>query len=324
MLDKRVFVTRQIPSAGIELLKKHFENVYVNMDERILTRKELTAEVRECAAILPMVNDTIDEDMINTCEKLKIIANFGVGYNNIALEAATKRGIMVTNTPDVLTDATSDLAWALLFSAARMIPQSDRYTRAGKFRGWQPLMLLGADITGKTLGVLGTGRIGTAFALKSVGFSMKVLYCDHKPNEQLEQKLGARKVDLETLLKESDFLSIHVFLTPDNIHLISGRELGMMKKTAILINTSRGPVIDEKALVKALRDGVIAGAGLDVFEDEPKLAPGLSGLENVVLAPHIGSATIGARTKMSIMAAKNIVAALKGETPPNLVNKELV
>ena len=208
MLDKRVFVTRQIPSAGIELLKKHFENVYVNMDERILTRKELTAEVRECAAILPMVNDTIDEDMINTCEKLKIIANFGVGYNNIALEAATKRGIMVTNTPDVLTDATSDLAWALLFSAARMIPQSDRYTRAGKFRGWQPLMLLGADITGKTLGVLGTGRIGTAFALKSVGFSMKVLYCDHKPNEQLEQKLGARKVDLETLLKESDFLSM--------------------------------------------------------------------------------------------------------------------
>ena len=324
MLDKRVFVTRQIPSAGIELLKKHFENVYVNMDERILTRKELTAEVRECAAILPMVNDTIDEDMINTCEKLKIIANFGVGYNNIALEAATKRGIMVTNTPDVLTDATSDLAWALLFSAARMIPQSDRYTRAGKFRGWQPLMLLGADITGKTLGVLGTGRIGTAFALKSVGFSMKVLYCDHKPNEQLEQKLGARKVDLETLLKESDFLSIHVFLAPENIHLISGRELGMMKRTAILINTSRGPVIDEKALVKALRDGVIAGAGLDVFEDEPKLAPGLSGLENVVLAPHIGSATIGARTKMSIMAAKNIVAALKGETPPNLVNKELV
>ena len=324
MLDKRVFITRQIPSAGIELLSNHLENVFVNKDERILTREELTAEVRKCDAVLPMVNDTMDEEIIKSGERLKIIANYGVGHNNVALEAATKRGIMVTNTPGVLTDATSDLAWALLFSTARMIPQSDQFTREGKFHGWQPMMFLGADITGKTLGILGAGRIGTSFALKSAGFSMRVLYCDHERSELLEQKVGAKKVDLETLLKESDFLSIHVFLAPENIHLIGSGELGMMKKSAILINTSRGPVIDEKALVKALRDEVIAGAGLDVFEDEPELAPGLSGLENVVLAPHIGSATIGARTKMSLMAAENIVAAFKGEIPPNLVNKELV
>ena len=232
---------------------------------------------------------------------------------------------MVTNTQGVLTDSTADMAWALLFSVCRRVVEGDRITRAGKFMGWAPLFLLGGDIVGKTLGIIGAGRIGTAMAMRSRGWCMKVLYTTHtNKNAVLEEMLGAQKVDLETLLRKSDFISIHTPLTEKTRHLIGVKEFAMMKKTAYLINTARGAVIDEAALVEALRKKVIAGAGLDVYEEEPKLKPGLAALENVVLAPHLGSATVESRNKMSVMAAENIIAVLKKQRPPHCLNPEVL
>ncbi|MBM4086523.1 MAG: D-glycerate dehydrogenase, partial [Planctomycetes bacterium] len=274
--------------------------------------------------VLCLLTDTIDAEVLDAAKGAKIFANYAVGFNNIDVKAATERGILITNTPGVLTDATADMAWALLFSAARRIVEGDKYTRAGKFKGWSPMLFLGGDITGKTLGIVGAGRIGAAMARRSVGFKMKVLYCDPTRNEELERELGAKQVDMPTLLKESDFVSVHVLLTPATRHLIGEKELGMMKPTGYLINTSRGPVVDEAALVKALEEKKIAGAGLDVYEDEPKLKPGLAKLPNAVIPPHIASATIWTRGKMAEMAATNLVAALKGERPPNLVNPEVL
>lgn len=246
-----------------------------------------------------------------------------VGYDNIDLPAATERGIPVSNTPGVLTDATADLAWALLFAVARRIVEADKFTRAGKFTAWGPMMFLGGDITGKTLGIVGAGRICTAVALRSRGFGMKVLYHDLVENARLKRELAARRVALEELLGESDFISLHVNMTSETRHLIGERELSLMKPTAYIINTSRGAVIDEEALVKALQSGRIAGAGLDVYEDEPRMKPGLLELDNVVLLPHIGSASIGTRTKMAVMAAENLLAMLKNERAPNCVNPEV-
>jgi lactate dehydrogenase-like 2-hydroxyacid dehydrogenase len=231
---------------------------------------------------------------------------------------------MITNTPGVLTDATADMAWALLFAVARRIAESDRYTRAGAFEGWGPMLFLGGDITGQTLGILGAGRIGTAMALRSVGFNMNVLYTDSVQNETLENTLGARRVHLDTLLTTSDFVSVHVPLTAETTHLVGARELALMKPTAYLINTSRGPVVDEEALVEALKARSIAGAGLDVYEHEPRVAPGLVELDSAVLAPHIASATIHTRTRMATMAAGNLIAGLEGKRPPNLVNAEVL
>jgi len=268
--------------------------------------------------------DKIDGEVFDAAKGAKVFANYAVGYDNIDVPAATERGIAITNTPGVLTDATSDMAWALLFSAARRTAESDKYTRAGKFKGWGPMLFLGGDISDRTLGIVGAGRIGTAFAKKSVGFRMKVLYADIRTNEELEKEVGAKKVDLDTLLKEADYVSIHVPLMPETIHLIGKREFGLMKKSAYLMNTSRGPVVDEKALAKALKAGEIAGAGLDVYEKEPEVAPELLQLDNVVLAPHLGSATIETRSKMATMAAGNLVAMLKGEEPPNIVNPEVL
>jgi lactate dehydrogenase-like 2-hydroxyacid dehydrogenase len=229
----------------------------------------------------------------------------------------------VSNTPGVLTETTAEMAWALLFSVARRIVEGDSYTRAGKFTGWAPLLMLGQDVTNKTLGIIGAGRIGTAFALKSKGFHMKILYVDDQRNEQLERELGAQKVELPTLLRESDYISLHVPLMKTTHHLISEKELKMMKKTAILINTSRGPVIDEHALIKALKEHWIFGAGLDVYEHEPAIPKELKTLQNVVLQPHTASGSIETRTKMAIMAAENMIAGLKGEIPPNCINKEV-
>ncbi|MBM4081170.1 MAG: D-glycerate dehydrogenase, partial [Planctomycetes bacterium] len=284
----------------------------------------LLKNVKGRDGVLCLLTDTIDAEVLDAAKGAKIFANYAVGFNNIDVKAATERGILITNTPGVLTDATADMAWALLFSAARRIVEGDKYTRAGKFKGWSPMLFLGGDITGKTLGIVGAGRIGAAMARRSVGFKMKVLYCDPTRNEELERELGAKQVDMPTLLKESDFVSVHVLLTPATRHLIGEKELGMMKPTAYLINTSRGPVVDEAALVKALEEKKIAGAGLDVYEDEPKLKPGLAKLPNAVIPPHIASATIWTRGKMAEMAATNLVAALKGERPPNLVNPEVL
>lgn len=319
-----VYVTRMLPDPAIELLKQHCD-VEINPDDRVLTREELIDKVRGRDAVLCLLTDTIDDEVFEAAgPQCKIFANYAVGYNNIDVTAATKRGIIITNTPGVLTDATADLAWALLFATARRIVESDKFMRSGQFKGWGPLMFLGADITGRTLGVIGAGRIGANFAKKAKGFDMTILYNDIAPNEAFEKETGAKFVDRETLLKESDFVSIHVPLTPQTKHLISDNELKMMKKSTILINTSRGPVVDEKALVKALKEGEIWGAGLDVFENEPEMEPGLAELDNVVVVPHIASATIETRTKMGLMAVNNILAVFRGENPPQIVNPEVL
>ena len=319
-----VYVTRMLPAEAIEKLQQHCD-VEINLDDRVLTREELLAKVQGRDAVLCLLTDNIDDEVLAAAgPQCKIFANYAVGYNNIDVAAATARRVIITNTPGVLTDATADLAWALLFSTARRIVESDTYTRAGKFEGWGPMLFLGRDITGKTLGIIGAGRIGANFAKKSKGFEMKLLYHDVQPNAQFEAETGATFVDFDTLLKESDFVSVHVPLMPSTKHLINERAFKLMKPTAILINSSRGPVVDEKALVTALRDGEIWGAGLDVYEDEPLLAPGLADLPNAVIVPHIASATIETRTKMGLMAVENILAVFNGETPPNCVNPEVL
>lgn len=324
-MSLNVFITRQIPEEGITLLKKFCQTVEVNPHDRSLTYDELLERVKGRDAILTMLSDRIDVRLLNEAKNLKVIANYAVGYDNIDVKAATARVIVVTNTPGVLTDSTADMAWALLFSITRRIIEGDRLTRASKFTGWAPMMLLGGDLVGKTLGIIGAGRIGTAMAMRSRGWNMRILYTTQSSrNAVLEEMFGAKRVDLETLLKESDFISIHAPLSEKTRHLIGPHEFSLMKRTAYLINTGRGAVIDEVALINALRNKQIAGAGLDVYEAEPKLKPGLAELDNVVLAPHLGSATVETRTKMSLMAAENIIAVLNRQKPPNCVNPEVL
>ncbi|NIR48939.1 D-glycerate dehydrogenase [candidate division KSB1 bacterium] len=322
--DFNVYVTRIIPEPGLEILRKNIGDVEINTNDHILSQDELLEKVKGRDALLPLLTDTIDGDVMDAAgEQLKIIANHAVGFDNIDVEAATKRGIMVTNTPGVLTEATSDHAWALLFASARRIVESDKFARAGKFTGWGPMMFLGGDITDRTLGIVGAGRIGSAVAEKARGFRMRVLYSDQVANSTLEKEVGARKVPFEELLKESDFVSVHVPLLDSTHHLFDDNAFKLMKKSAYLINTSRGPVVDEAALVRALKEGEIAGAGIDVFEEEPKIHPELIHLENVTITPHIASATIETRTKMATMAAQNLVDGLRGKRPTNLVNPEV-
>ncbi|WP_041076041.1 glyoxylate reductase [Thermotoga caldifontis] len=321
----KVFVTRQILPEGLNMLKEKFD-VEVSDYDGVIPRDVLLKKVRGVDALLCLLTDNIDAEVMDAAgPNLKIIANYAVGYNNIDVEAATKRGIMVTNTPGVLTETTADFAWALLMAIARRVVEADKFVRAGKFRGWEPMLLLGNDVYGATLGVVGFGRIGQAVARRALGFNMRVLYYDSKRvPEEIEKELKATFVDLPTLLKESDFVTLHVPLTKETYHLIGEKELKMMKKEAYLINTARGPVVDEKALVKALKEGWIKGAALDVFENEPEIEPELLTLDNVVLAPHIASGSYATRSKMSIMVAENIIKALNGEVPPNLVNPEVL
>jgi lactate dehydrogenase-like 2-hydroxyacid dehydrogenase len=318
----KIYVTRKIPQPGLDLLSKYHE-IDVNLEDRVLSKKEIIEGLKGKDGLLCLLTDNIDKEVISSEPNLKMIASYAVGYDNIDVKFATKLRIPVSNTPGVLTNATSEMAWALLFSVARRIVEADKFTRAGKFHGWDPMLMHGKDITGKTLGVVGTGRIGTSFALKSKGFDMKVLYVDKVKNKTLEKELNAKKVTFETLLKESDFISLHVPLIPATHHLIGEKQLKMMKKTAVLINTSRGPVLDEKALVEAIKEKLIFGAGLDVYEHEPKISKELLNLDNVVLQPHSASATTESREGMSVIAAENMVAGLKGEFPPNCVNPEV-
>ena len=318
----KIFVTRTIPKPGLDLLRKEF-TITVNSNDRVLTKEEIIHSIKGNDGLLCLLTDQIDREVIYAEPKLKMIASYAVGYDNIDISAATERGIPVSNTPGVLTDTTAELAWALLFSVTRRIVEGDTFVRAGKFRGWTPLLMLGQDVSNKTLGVIGAGRIGTAFALKSKGFDMKVIYTDEQRNEQLEREIGAKKVPLSDLLKESDFVSIHVPLMKRTHHLIGEKELKMMKKNAILLNTARGPIIDETALIKALKEHWIFGAGLDVYEHEPKIPEELKKLDNVILQPHTGSGTIETRTKMALIAAENLIEGLKGNIPPNCVNKEI-
>ena len=323
-MNWNVFVTRRIPQPGIDILSSHCAVVDINPHDRPLTHEELKKAVKGRDGILCLLTDAIDRDIIMAADQARIFANYAVGFNNIDVGEATKRGIMISNTPGVLTEATADLTWALILAIARRIVACDRFTRQGRFKGWDPMLLLGSEVAGRTLGIIGAGRIGTAVGLRSAGFHMRVLYTDTDKNDRLEKKVHAERVDMKGLLEQSDYVTLHVPLLPETTHLIGRKELTHMKKTAFLINTCRGPVIDERALVDALKSQSIGGAALDVYENEPVLADGLAACDNAILMPHIGSATYGARTKMATMAAENLVAGLKGNRPPNLVNPDVL
>jgi len=326
MVKPKVYVTRQLFDEAIEILEEHADvEVYEGVDDAI-PRELLLEKVADVEGLLPLLTERIDAEVMDTAEGLKVISNYAVGYNNIDVDAATERGIYVTNTPGILTDTTADCAFALLMAVARRIPEADRHVKAGGWvHAWGPRMFVGTDVHGKTLGIIGLGRIGAAILKRAKGFDMNVIYYDEYRKRELERELGVRYSPLKELLTESDYVSLHVPLTSSTRHMIGERELTMMKETAFLINTSRGPVVDEDALYRALRDGVIAGAGLDVFEREP-LSPDspLKGLDNAVITPHIASASVDTRTKMATTAAFNLVSVLQGKEPPNLVNPEVL
>ncbi len=321
---KNIWVSRQLPTAVMELLEKYFE-VDCPPGDRGLSREELLRQVKGRDGLLPLLTDRIDREVLEAAgAQLRVIANYAVGFNNIDLPAATARNIAVTNTPGVLTDTTADLTMALVLGVARRLVEADKYTRAGKFQAWAPLLFLGADVHHKTLGIMGFGRIGSAVARRARGFDLTILYHNNRrADPELEKRVGARLVDKETLLRESDFVSLHVPLTPQTVHFMGAAEFSQMKPTAFLVNTSRGEVIDEGALVEALINGQIAGAGLDVFEHEPAIHPALLSLDNVILLPHIGSGSVETRTKMGLMAAENLIAAFQGKIPPNCLNPEI-
>jgi glyoxylate reductase len=314
----RVFVSYPIPDPGLPLLRERFE-VRVHGPEAP-ARAELIAAAEGCAGILTLLRDRVDDALLAALPELRAVSNYAVGYDNVDVAAATRRGVLVTNTPDVLTDATADLAFALLLASARRLGEGERLLRGGGFTGWTPDLLLGADVTGSTLGVIGFGRIGQAVARRAAGFAMRVLYTARQ--DHTVPGIVARRVSLERLLEESDFVSVNVPLTAETHHLIDAGTLRRMKPTAHLVNTARGPVVDEAALARALREGWIAGAGIDVFEREPEVHPDLLACANAVLAPHLGSATVGARAGMSRVAARNLIDALEGRRPAHLVNPE--
>jgi glyoxylate reductase len=312
-LTEKVLITREIPEAGLRLLEGFDVTV---LHERPPTRDELLEAVGGASGVLATATEKMDGEVMDTAGGgLRIIANMAVGYDNIDVGAATERGVIVTNTPGVLDETTADVAFMLVLAAARRLGEGERLLRAGKWEWWGPKQLRGLDVWGKTLGIVGMGRIGRAVARRGKGFGMEILYHNRSRNEEAEEELGARYVGLEELLRESDFVSIHTPLTEDTRHLISERELGLMGETAVLVNTSRGPVVDEAALARALREGRIFAAGLDVYEGEPEVHPELLELENAVLAPHIGSATVETRDRMATLAAENLAAVLRGEQP---------
>jgi lactate dehydrogenase-like 2-hydroxyacid dehydrogenase len=322
-MKPKVFVSREIPKAGLDLLRKKC-SVTVSSKSRVLTKKELVSGIKGKDALLCLLTDRIDSSVMKAGKNLKVIANYAVGFDNIDVPAATKLGIPITNTPGVLTDAVADHACALMMAIARRVVESDKFVRAGKYKSWEPMLMLGGDFKDKTLGILGLGRIGSAVAERMHrGFGVKVLYYDVRRNPAFEKNVKAKRVSVLQLMKNSDYVSVHVPLLPSTRHLVGAKELKMMKKTAYLINTSRGPVIDESALVSALRRKQFAGAALDVFENEPKTSPGLSKLDNAILTPHTASATVTARDAMAVIAARNVLAALSGKRPPNLLNPEI-
>lgn len=316
-MSDKVLVTREIPEAGLRLLEDFDVTV---LSEAPPGRDELLEAVRGAAGILSVLTENIDAEVMDAAgESLKVVANMAVGYDNVDLEAAGQRGVVVTNTPEVLNETTADTAFMLLLAAARRLGEGERLLRSGGWDAWGPMQLTGPDVWGKKLGVLGFGRIGRAVARRASGFGMEVLYHDQYRDESAEEELGARYLGLDDLLREADFVSVHTPLTPETTRLIGDRELALMQPSAVLVNTSRGPVIDEAALADALAERRIFAAGLDVYEEEPKVHPKLLELENVVLAPHIGSASIETRDEMATLAAENIVAVLRGERPKNPV-----
>lgn len=321
-MKPKILVTREVFDETLTHLKTHFE-VEANQDDIAFTPDALARRVADKDAVMCSLTDRIGSTIIAGAPRLKVVANIAVGYNNVDVAACTARGILVTNTPGVLDDSTADLAWALMLGAARRLTEVERYIRAGEWKGWRLKQWLGVDVHHATLGIVGMGRIGQAIARRARGFEMRVLYHNRtRVAETVERSLGASRVSLDTLLRESDFVILQVPYSEETHHLIGAAELGVMKRTAMLINSTRGGVVDDSALVEALRNGTIRAAGLDVFENEPHLHPGFLELDNVVLTPHIGSSTEATRRAMALTAAKNAVAALMGESPPNLVNPE--
>jgi len=321
MLGK-VFITRPIFPETVQELQQHAD-VLVNAEDRVLSKDELIASIQHVHGVFTLVTDSIDRQVLSAASHLKVVANFGVGVNNVDVNAATELGVVVTNTPGVLTETTADLAWAMLMSAARRIPESDRFVRSRSFQAWGPTMMLGHDVFGKTLGIIGFGRIGQAVARRARGFGMRILFHDPGRHEDLVRELGVVPAALADIYRHSDFITLHVPLNVQTHHLLNDDAFEAMKRNCIVINTSRGPVVDEKALVRALKAGKIAAAALDVFEREPEIEPELFEMNNVVMAPHIGSASYETRFKMASMTAENLLAVLRGQRPPNLVNVDV-
>jgi glyoxylate reductase len=322
MERNRILITGNLPIPILNSLRQDCELTYHPLDEP-MSRGELLRQVKDKDGLLSMITDQVDSDVFNIASRLRIVANMGVGFNNIDVNAATRHSILVSNTPGVLTDTTADLAFALMLAVARRVVEGDKIVREGRFRFWAPFHFLGADVSAKTLGIIGLGRIGKAVARRAQGFNMRILYYSRKRLTFSEERaVGVEFVDLNTLLNTSDFVSLHVPYSEETKYLINEKALQVMKPGAFLINTSRGPVVDENALLAALKEKKIAGAGLDVYEHEPALTPGLADLEQVVLLPHVGSATLETRTRMAAMAAENLLAGLRNERPPNLVNPD--
>jgi len=321
-MKPKVLVTREVFDETLAYLAQHCE-VDSNQEDRALDAEALARRLQDRDGVMCALTDRIEGNLLARCPKLRIVANIAVGYNNIDLAACTARGIMATNTPGVLDDSTADLAWALMLGAARRLTELERRVRAGEWTGWRLKQWLGVDVHHATLGIFGMGRIGQAIARRAAGFEMKVLYHNRtRVAPDVEKTLNATFVTRDELLRQSDFVVLQVPYSPETHHLIGARELKLMKPTAILINSTRGGVVDDAALVAALQDGVIRAAGLDVFENEPRLNPGFLRLDNVVLMPHIGSSTEATRRGMAMTAARNLVAALSGRRPPNLLNPE--
>lgn len=319
-----VFLTRRLPEPVMRRLEEATDLTF-NPENSSLSKQEIIAGLGEKDALVPNVTDAIDAEIIRASPNLKVIANFGVGFNNIDVATATQTQIPVTNTPGVLTEATADIAFGLLLSSARRFSEGEQMLRAEHWAGWHPLQLLGADLNGATLGLIGFGRIGQAVARRAKGFDMRIIYWNRtRLDEVEEERFGVEYVEREQLIEESDFISLHVAYVPETHHLIDAEVLGKMKTSAILVNTTRGPVVDEKALVDGLRAKTIAGAGLDVYENEPALEPGLADLPNCTLLPHLGSATTGTRVRMGMMAVDNLLAVCSGKRPPNCVNPEVL
>jgi glyoxylate reductase len=306
-----VFITRKIAESATQLLQARGYTVDMPAEDNELSHKQLKTRVAGVDALIPLLSDTIDREIMDNAPKLKIIANYAVGFNNIDVAYARSKKIMVTNTPEVLTDATADLTWTLLLGVTRRIVEGDRFCREGRFSGWGPLLLLGGDVAGKTLGIIGAGRIGQAVGYRARGFRMNMLYSDPQARLQFEKECAAKRVSTEELLTRSDFISLHCPLNEQTRHLINAQNIFSIKKGAYLINTARGPLIEEQALVKALQQDHLGGAGLDVYEFEPRISDALLGLSNVVLLPHIGSATLKTRSDMARIAAQNVINFLE-------------